>query len=147
MPEFLFGARQIAAIQPDLAHLIADVGVLWIDLQIVLEPRQRRIVVSETAVRLREVDHGEVVVRLEAECLLEVLNGLRRITVAEILVAHHEPGIDHLRIFPSTSLSSALISLTAGLLVRSFPRQVRGSAELVEETDLVLGIGAPRSRL
>ena len=45
--ELLLGARRVAAIEPDFAHLVPDERILWIDRQVVFEPRQRRVVVSE----------------------------------------------------------------------------------------------------
>src|SRR6185295_17735036 len=71
--EQLLRARQVPPIQPYLANLILDERVLRIEREVVLEPRQRRVVVAEPAIGLREVEHREVVIRFQAECPLEIL--------------------------------------------------------------------------
>ena len=145
LPEELLGARQVSAIQPDLAHLVVDERILRVERQVVLEAGQRRVVVAQPAVGLRQVEDREVVVRLQAQRPLEVLDRLCRLVVAQVLRAQHEPGVDHLGSSRTTSLSKRddLERTVPSRSSSAFFREVGRGAELVEEADLVLRIGAP----
>ncbi len=98
-PELLLRFGQVPAVQPDLTNLISHEGCLGIDREILLEARQRGVIVAQPAVRLCQVDDGEVVVRLQAESPFVVVDRAARLAVLQVLCAQHEPGVDDGGIF------------------------------------------------
>ncbi len=144
----LLRARHVAAIEPDFPHLILHERILGIERQVVLEAGERRLVVPHATVGLREIVDGEIVVGLQRERVLEVLDGLVQVAVRQALRPHHEPRVDDFRIRADDLIQERhdAIERRAALLVDVL-RQLCRFAELVEEVDLVLGIGAPGSRV
>ena len=59
---------------------------------------QRLVVLADRPIDVGHVEHGQVVVGLERERALEGVERARELAAARVLVAQHQPGVDHLRI-------------------------------------------------
>jgi len=146
--EDLLRLREVAAVHPEFADLVVHVGVLRVDLQVALEAGQCSLVVSQRAVGPCEVDHRQVVIGLQAQRLLEVLDGGLRIAVPQLLGPEHEPGVDHVAVLGQhlaqqrRDFAGRRVFVLVALL-----RQVHGRSELVEQADLVLRVRAAGPRV
>ena len=128
---------EAAVVDENLCRLVADLRVLRIELHEAPVANHRLLVAAERAKRVRHVDHDEIVVGLQLEGVLVAVDGARVVVTAVVLVAHHEPRVDHLRILVDDALQR--VEPFVGVLL--VPRRLARLRHQVEELNLVLWIG------
>ena len=132
---------QLAVVDQDLRRLVPDLRVLRIELHEAAIADHRFLILAERAVRVGHVDHDEVVVGLELERALVAIDRARVVVAAVVLIAHHEPRVDHLGIVVDDALQRAQ-SFVRLLVVA---RDLAGLRHEVEELNLVFRVREARA--
>src|SRR3954471_10966327 len=92
--QFRLRVLELAVVDQDLRRLESDLRVLRIELHEAAVADHRLLVASERPIRIRHVDHDEVVIGLQLQGALVPVDRPRVFVAAVVLAAHHEPGVD-----------------------------------------------------
>ena len=98
-PQLTFGFVQPALVDEHLRRLLVGCRISGIERQKALVCDKRIIVATDRTIDIRHVEDGQVVVRLERQCPLKALQRARELAATSVFVPHHDPCVDHLRVF------------------------------------------------